>query len=476
MNEIFAGRKVEIAILQGLLHTSQSEMVALTGRRRVGKTYLAKHVYATTICFHFTGIKDASKVDQLTAFGRKLASYYSSPLIPGTPADWYVAFEQLKTHINNQKSKHKKVVFLDEIPWMATHRSGFMSALEHFWNDWAVDQNLVLVVCGSATSWMIQHVINNRGGLHNRITKYLSLKPFSLIEVEEFMKAKGIKMPRYELLQIFMAMGGVPHYLKEIQGGQSAIQNIDRICFSSTGLLKNEFINLYRSLFDHYKIYEEIVTVLALKRRGLTRGDIIQNTSLTNGGGLTRILKELEESSFIESYGPFGKKKRETLYRLIDEYSIFYLNFIQKEPKASDGIWLKLSQTPKYRSWAGFAFEGICLKHLNKIEQALGITGVYTESSGYISRGDEKSPGFQLDLIINRNDNAINLCEMKFSQSEISLSKSDADHLSKRREKFRSETGTKKYLFSTLITTFGLNANQHSIGLIDHVITMDQLF
>lgn len=470
---MLSGRDKEVTILNNLLQTNQSELLAVAGRRRVGKTFLIKSAYDGSITFQYTGKKDATKKVQLERFSTKLSSYYNIPFKAAPFSSWDFAFDQLKEYILSRKTKKKKVIFLDEMPWIATHKSGFLSAFEYFWNDWAVNQNIIVVVCGSATSWIIKNVLNNTGGLHNRVTKYINLKPFTLSETESYFKDRKINMPHYEIIQIYMAMGGIPHYLKEIKKGESAIQNIDRICFDEYGLLVNEFDNLYKSLFDNYENYEEIIRLLANKRMGLTRSAVIKGTSHSNGGGLTRILNELEESSFIRTYQPFDKEIKQTLYRLTDEYSAFYINFIENKRSRGKGVWIKMSQTSKYKSWSGFTFEGICIKHIQKIKTVLGISGIYTEESSFVLKGN---PGFQIDMIIDRADNAINICEMKYYNGPYTLNKSQAEELQARREIFRAETKTKKYLFNTLVTTFGLKEGKYNLGIIDHVITMDQLF
>jgi len=323
---------------------------------------------------------------------------------------------------------------------------------------------------------MIDNVVNNKGGLHNRITRHINLKPFTLAEVDDYLSSKNIHYPQYEILQLYMAMGGIPYYLKEIQSGDSAIQSIDKICFSKQGILKDEFHKLYSSLFDNYEAHETIVRLLATKRKGMTRNEILKHTKLKSGGGLTRTLTELEESSFIARYPTFGKSKRSQLYRLIDEYSIFYLNFIEKNKKATKNLWLQLSQTAKYKAWSGFAFEGVVIKHIDEIKKALGILGIYSEQATFQLAGTKTKEGFQIDLIIDRNDNTINLCEMKFYNAELRLSKKQTEHIRKRREAFRIATKSKKLLLNTLVTTYGLEHNHNSIGIIDNHLSMDSLF
>jgi AAA+ ATPase superfamily predicted ATPase len=471
---IFVGREAEINILKELFTRNQSDLIAVLGRRRIGKTYLVKKVFKDQLIFHFTGIKNADKNTVIKEFTRKITELSHSAFTIAPPTTWMDTFGLLKSYLKSINSKKKKVVFLDEFPWMDTHKSGFLSAFEYFWNDWAVDQNIIIVVCGSSTSWMLKNVVNNKAGLHNRITKYINLHPFTLKETRELLAARGIKLPFYEIVQLYMALGGVPYYLNEIKAGESAIQNIDRILFGENSTLKHEFSNLYRALFDQYEKYETIVKALSTKQKGLTRAEIINTTHLTNGGGLSRMLDELEESSFIKSFQPFGKEKKDTLYRLVDEYSVFYFQFNPSKKQA--GSFIKMSTSPKYKSWAGFAYESLCIKHVHKIKEALGISGIFSQENSFFFKGNDSESSFQIDMLIDRSDNAINLCEMKFYGNEYEFSRKESEQLRKRRELFREKTQTKKYLINTLITTYGLKSNENSVGVIDKVILMEQLF
>lgn len=471
---LFVGREEETLALQSLMKLEQSDLVAVLGRRRIGKTYLVKHAYKSQFTFHITGIKNADKQTMIRAFCTKIEEYSNAKFPIAVPDNWMDTFNLLKKYLQSLPTSQKKVVFLDEFPWMDSHKSFFLPAFEFFWNDWAVDQNIVVIVCGSSTSWMLNNVVNNQAGLHNRITKYIRLEPFSLREVQQFFHAKNIKLPQYDILQLYMALGGVPYYLNEVQKGESVIQSIDRVLFSEKSSLKNEFQNLYRALFDQYEKYETVIRALATKQKGLTRQEIIEATKISNGGGLTRILVELEECFFIQSFQPFGKAKKDMIYRLMDEYSLFYFQF--RPDKNGAGSFLQMSSGPKYKTWAGFAFEALCIRHIRQIKQALGIGGIYTLESSFYNKSSAQGEGFQIDLLIDRSDNSINLCEMKFYAVEYEMTKKDAEKLHTRRELFRIKSQTSKYLINTLITTFGLKTNEHSASVVDKVLKMEHLF
>ena len=470
------GRQKEQEVLRKALYSNEAEMISVIGRRRVGKTFLIKKTYGSRIVFDVSGIQHAPKEEQLRNFARQLVEAAPDSLITQPPKDWLDAFFQLATFLKQVDLSEKKVVFFDELPWMATHKSGFLRGLSWFWNSWAVNHNIVVVICGSAASWMINKVIKHKGGLHNRVTKRIHLKPFSLAETEEYLTNRHIHFDHYQLIQLYMAMGGIPHYLKEIESGQSAIQNIDRICFAEDGLLQDEFVNLYPALFQNADDHIAIIRALATTHKGLSRKKILEIAKLVDGGKPTRVLTELEQSGFISSYFPFGKKKKGKLYRLTDAYSLFYLQFIEKNIQQGGSVWQTLSQTQAWKSWSGYAFENICLQHVQQIKQALGISGVYSISSSFFKQGSETEAGTQIDLVIDRNDHVINLFEIKFYNTKVSISKAYAEILREKIRVFQETTKTRKYISLAMISTFGLTHNKHSLGLITNEFSMDVLF
>ena len=476
MTKTLIGRKKEQGILNKALESEEAEMIAVIGRRRVGKTFLITTTYQGRIDFKISGIQNAPRSEQLLNFATRLLEVAPTALVVTPPANWLEAFILLIAYLKQKDQKEKLVVFFDELPWMATHKSGFLRGLSFFWNSWAVEQNIVVVICGSAASWMINKVIRHKGGLHNRVTRRIHLKPFTLAETEAYLTHRHIYFDRYQLIQLYMAMGGIPHYLKEIQSGKSAVQNIDVICFSEMGLLNDEFSNLYMALFDNPDYHIAIIRALATIQKGMSRTAILATTKLSDGGGISKVLEELEQSSFISSYRPFGKKKKEKLYRLTDEYSLFYLRFIENNQQEGEDIWQMLSQTQGWKSWSGYAFENVCLKHLPQIKKALGITGMYSVSASFMKKGNTEEVGTQIDLIIDRNDHVINLFEIKFYNTEFSITKSYAKNLRTKISIFQETTKTKKQIFLTLISTFGLHHNKHSLGLITSDLDMEVLF
>jgi AAA+ ATPase superfamily predicted ATPase len=466
------GRKKEIQILDEKFRSARSEFIAIYGRRRIGKTYLVRHVFHDKFTFRFTGLAHVTLGAQLANFDMAIQEQHPK-VVRNKPADWMEAFQQLRQVIERSRQR-KKVVFIDELPWLDTAHSGFIPALEHFWNSWAsARKDIVLLVCGSAASWMINTLINHKGGLHNRVTQKIKMEPFSLGECREFVKHKKISLDHYQLLQLYMVLGGIPFYWEAIEKGLSASQNINRICFEPNGLLTGEFNNLFKSLFARAERHEAIVETLAKKNKGLTRDDISKASKLANGGGLTRLLNELEESGFIRRYIPLGKKTRNSLFQLSDFFTLFYIRFMKEQKVLDKNHWQKLIDSPKYRAWSGYAFEQVALAHVPQIKNALGISGIETETSAW--KSSKVDPGAQIDLVIDRRDGVTNICEMKFSISPFIIDKKYDAELRNKISAFKAETRTGKSIFLTMLTTYGVQSNAYS-GNVQNNLSMDILF
>ncbi len=473
---IIIGREDEKNLLDSIISSEEPELVAVYGRRRVGKTFLIRNFFEKQLCFEFSGIHNAALQQQLENFSQALSSA-SRSLSFNQPKTWIQALGQLKEYLAPVIKKERKVIFFDEFPWVNTPRSGFLQAFENFWNVWASRQkNLVVIMCGSAAAWMLQKVINNRGGLHSRVTKKIRLLPFTISEVEAYLKSRKINLDRYQTLQLYMAMGGIPQYLKEIQTGESATHAIDRICFAKDGLLRDEFKNLYHSLFDDAANHTAVIRALAKKGTGLTRAEIIKACKLTSGGSTTQLLEELTESGFITPYIPFDRTVKDSIYKLSDEYSLFYIKFLEGSRLSGKGTWIKLSREASWKSWSGSAFESICMKHEIQLKKALGIESVQTETSVWRLKPKKNEQGAQIDLLVDRKDQCINICEMKFSISDFEITKSYAKELQRKLKVFYDNTLTRKTLFLTLVTSFGVKNKESYPGLIHNEITMDALF
>lgn len=470
------GRKKEIALLKSLETHRKSAFIAIYGRRRVGKTFLIRSVYENRFAFQLTGIANVGMKQQLANFHSALVRYFPEMEDQPLANDWFKSFQYLITGIENMpKDGRKKIIFLDELPWLDNPNSMFIPALEHFWNSWAsAREDIILAVCGSAASWMINQLINNTGGLYNRITHRIQLNPFTLTECEAFFKAISPGYERYQLLQLYMVFGGIPFYLESINPQKSATQNINELCFTQRGFLRNEFNKLFTSLFKKSERHISIVKALAKKSKGMERKDLLKAANLSNGGNATTVLNELVESSFIRKYNSFGKQKNKAIYQLSDFYSLFYLKFIQNNNPLDEDFWINGLDKPDIRAWSGYAFEQVCLRHLQPIKNALGIGSVQTQSSAWIgSNGTEKA---QVDLVIDRRDQVVNLCEMKFSIKTFTIDKAYSSNLRQKVGLFKEVTSTPKAVWLTFITTFGLTPNQYAQSLVHNSLTMDVLF
>lgn len=477
--EKIVGREEEIILLEEEFNSKGAGLIAVYGRRRVGKTFLIHNYFNDHLAFELTGMYGASMKEQLQQFSKALQQATGATLSLKPPENWVDAFHALEQYLNGKDNGKKWVVFLDEFPWLDSRKSGFLYAFEHFWNTWASRQsNMLVVICGSAASWMIRNIVNNKGGLHNRITQKMRLLPFNLAGTETYLKSRGVNLDRYQILQIYMALGGIPQYLKTVGKGDSATQVIEKACFSKNGLLTGEFNNLYGSLFEIADNHIKVIRALAGTTKGLTRQEIIKVCKLSSGGRTTLMLKELEESGFIKSVLPYNKITKDAIYRLIDEFSIFYLKFMDNNNSSDKHRWAKLSAGSSYKIWSGMAFEAVCLKHVTQIKKGLGIEGIETEESAwrYVPGKGKKERGAQIELLIDRKDRNINICEMKFYIDEYSIDKSYATELSQKLEVFQEKTKTKKTLFLTIIATYGIKDNGYSDKLVQKSLTMDTLF
>lgn len=469
------GRIEERQRLDQLLTSVSAEFIAIYGRRRVGKTYLVREHFKKQLCFELTGVRAGKLQDQLGYFHEELERRSKKEQPP--PKSWRAAFAQLRKHLESLRGESKRVIFLDEVPWLDSHRSGFRSALDHFWNHFlSRHPRFILIICGSAASWIVKKVVDDKGGLHNRVTAPpIRLEPFTLAETASFLKSRRIKLTSYELITLAMVMGGIPMYLRDAEPGQSAAQIIDASCFHKDGRLRNEFSKLYPALFDHSERHIEIIRELAAHPQGRTRTQLTD--AYSSGGRLSTTLFELDEAGFVSAHQAFGKKIKDTVYRLTDEYSLFYLKWIERSRPAAPGKFLRLQQSAGWRAWSGYALEALAFKHLPEICDALGIGVLSPDAYSWVHRPNKTWPkGTQIDLLLDRPDNTINLIEIKFSNEPFTITKSYAEDLRNKVGTFRGVTGTRKNLFLAFLTTHGVTPNAYAQELVQSEITTDQLF
>ena len=443
----------------------------------MGKTFLIRQHLKNNIVFDLSGTKEGAKEQQLHNFFGEYLLRTEGRKETQTPQTWHQAFDYLAKYLSElPQTAAKYVVFLDEMPWLDTPKSEFISALEFFWNQHVSKMdNVLLIACGSASSWIRKNLINARGGLYNRVTQRIKLMPFNLYETALFVQNLGVNLPQYQILELYMVMGGIPFYLKEIEKGKSAIQLIDEICFSSQGLLNEEYNQLYHSLFRNAEYHITIIETLAARPQGMTRTEIATDTKI-NEAALTKTLEELVECDFISIFLPFLNKKKDAVYKLTDLYSLFYLKFIKHNKGTGSKIWEQLSKQSNYTAWSGYAFENICMMHIPQIKSALGISGVYTKHSSWKFKGDDALPGAQIDMVIDRADQIIHICEAKFTKENYALNNDYSARLRLRKTIFKQATETKKAVFTTLLTTYAALQNKYYLEEIDSEITMDKLF
>jgi AAA+ ATPase superfamily predicted ATPase len=467
------GRTKEIQILKNAVDSQQPEFIAVFGRRRVGKTYLVKEFFNNKFTFSYTGALNCSTKTQLSYFYDSLIEYGLEKC--PAPRTWPEALKLLKQVIT-QSDENRKVVFLDELPWMDAPRSGFISAFEHFWNSWgSAQKDLLLIICGSSTSWITNKVIRNRGGLHNRVTKQIHLEPFSLLECEQYSKSLGLNLNRNKIIEGYMVMGGVPLYWSKLDKAKSLAQNINDIFVAENGELRYEFSDLYASIFNRPEKYFKIIESLSSKKSGMTRAEIISAAKMDSSGKLSEILEDLIQCGFIRKYNHTSRRSKDALYQLVDFYTLFYYNFVKDAHGTDENYWLKLLSTPTYHTWCGLAFERVCLMHTKQIKQALGISGIMANVYSWQVKKTDEHPGVQIDLLIDRADNVVSICEMKYAPNGYTMTTAEAEKINTRLRVFYLYLPTKKGLQFVLITSNGIKNNSQLIN-IDKELTADNLF
>jgi uncharacterized protein len=443
------------------------------GRRRVGKTFLVNTFFEEERCFYLTGIQNQPMKVQLQAFANELS--FRQNKIVSRPKDWLEAFALLRNYVQTVETTTKKVIFIDELPWIDSPKSNFIQIFAHFWNSWAAwEGNIILVIAGSSTSWMVNKIYNDRGGFHNRVTKRIWLEPFKLSETEAFFKSKNIQLSRYEIVLIYIAFGGVPFYLNEVKIGESAAQCIERLCFVEDGLLKNELDNLYASIFDTPEVHIRIVKALAQHPYGMERTQLLKQAKITNSEASTKILEELVDNDYLYYMIPYGKKANKGKYILADFYSRFHFNFIDN-PKISN--WMSVIESNTYKTWCGLAFEWLCHYHKKEILKGLGISGIRHYAISYLNvKDDNRKMTGQIDMLIDRADNILNLCEITFSNDVYVISEEEGDIIRKKMWYLMRKVKQHKSVYPVMITPFGCEKNMYYLGLFNHQLDLDCLF
>lgn len=473
------GRVYEQKLIRDYWNSGKSELVAVYGRRRVGKTYLVKKCFGEKFDFWFTGMYETPRSVQLYQFSCELERYSGKKV--GPLKSWLDAFSALRNYLLSLK-KERLAVFLDELPWMDSPKSGFIAAFSNFWNMWpSSESKLKLFICGSATTWMMNHIIGDKGGLYGRVCRPIYLPPFTLRETEQFLgEVKGIELGRYQILEAYMVLGGIPYYLDMIEKGVPLDSCIDNLFFRIGAPLRDEYDFLFRSLFKESVLYRRIVETLSKSLKGMTREQIRQSLKFGDGGRLTEALDNLCQCDFIRRYSAIGKSGKDMMYQLCDLFSLYHLNFVMRSNGQDERFWSNMSGSGARRAWSGYAFEQVCLHHLRQLKETLGISGILSNAcswscKGFVDADGTTWPGGQVDLVIDRNDSTIDLCEMKFCRDEFVI---DADYDKRLRERmslFQKVTGTKKSVRQVFVTTYGVKTNSYS-SIVQSQVTIDGLF
>jgi len=477
---MIVGRENEQRLLENLYKSNEAQFACLYGRRRIGKTFLVREFFANKDCifFHTTGTQKASAKKQIKKFTGVVSTTFFDGIAIETPKNWEEALDLLHKQISKITTK-KIVIFLDELPWMATPKSGLLQEIDYFWNHhWAKIKNIILIVCGSSASWLIRKIIYNKGGLHNRTTCQMKLLPFNLHETKKYLHSKNIKLNNNHMVDLYMAFGGVPYYLSYIQPGLTSQQNIQKLIFDKNAPLKDEFNKLFESLFSSADSYIELIKIIVKKREGIRRVELQNLAKLSSGGGrLSKRLNDLIEVGFIEEYIPWGRNRGE-YYKLIDEFCLFYLHWVysKKREQFASNYWAGQRQKSAYYAWAGYAFESICIKHANQIIQSLNIDSASTIGSWRFIPRKKLETGAQIDMIIDRTDNAITLCEIKYTEGSFLIDKQYAAKLQNKIKIFKLVTKVTKQIFLVLISANGLKRNKYAEELISSVVTLNDLF
>ncbi|MES2199677.1 MAG: ATP-binding protein [Chlamydiota bacterium] len=477
------GRKKEISSLKSIVSSKKAEFIAVYGRRRIGKTYLIQHCLSKVgVYLEFTGLKDGKLKVQLANFAESLTNTFYPGVPIAAPKSWKAAFNLLTQEIKKVPSSKKIIIFFDELPWIAARKSEFLQNLDYFWNtNWRLLPNFKLIVCGSAASWMINNLINAKGGLHNRLTKSILLEPFNLSETGDFLESRKIKLPQKQVLDLYMVMGGVPYYLEQLDPSQSITKNINQLFFKKDGLLYGEFSRLFKSLFDASELNMRIIKEIAKHHYGVSCLNLVNSIGKKTGGRFKERLLELEACGFIERFLPYGRKKRDHYYRVIDEYVLFYLKWLVDIEDGAGLLrggdyWAKLSKSLAWFSWAGYAFENICYKHIDWVLHALGLDKVVCSCSYWSQQAFQEKDGAQVDLLIDRDDGAVTLCEIKYSSTMFTVDKACAKNLMKKVEVLESSLKEPKQVFISMITTVGVKNNLWVNELVSNVVCLRDLF
>jgi AAA+ ATPase superfamily predicted ATPase len=410
----FIGRKVEIAQLTALIDLPRPSIAVIYGRRRVGKSELIRHVTQGKNVLSFEGLEGQPKHKQIKNFLFQLSA--QSNIREKNISDWPDALILLRTLTQDGQW----IIILDEFQWMANYQNELVSVIKMIWEKYlSQNPDLTLILCGSIASFMKSKVLKS-SALYGRTDYELNLHELNLSEISEFFPGKGSD----EVIDTAMLVGGIPKYLELISEYPSLYDALEPLAFSQDGFFKTEYDRLFASHFGKKPIFMKIIQTLATNPYGLTTGKLAKEMQVASGGTLCHQLDDLESAGFLHSIIPFDKPEGSKLrkYILMDAYVRFYHSIIRgsmKETTPPNTQFHAIMSSPRYAAWAGMAFEFLCMRHHKEISRILGFHGIPYTAGPFFQRKTLDTPGVQIDLLFERSDKILVLCEMKYLLASV---------------------------------------------------------
>ncbi len=468
-------RKEEKKDLEYCERSKKSELICVYGRRRVGKTFLVEQTFRD-FAFRAVGLEKGTTKQQLKSFGQRLIEYGDD--IKQTPENWFEAFSRLDKILSGESIRRslngKKIVFLDEFPWFATKKSDFLVAFEDYWNRRGTqDGDLLFIICGSATSWIIKNVIKNTGNMFQRVTKKICVEPFTLAETELFFKDREFDWSREQIAECQMIFGGLPFFFDLMNTSQSLVKNINRLLFDKDALFGDETKKLLDATLSESPIYEKILSKLAFARYGIKKSELQVEIAAPNGT-YGRAVQDLVDCGYVIEYKKKYEEYNPLYIQLVDPFLLFHYHYLSKE-KRIDSYEDLIGNIGRYDNWRGTAFEILCLNNTASIKSALGIRGVKTECYPWYNSTDKKNERVQIDMVIERADKITNLCEIKYTNKPFVIDASYEQELIKKRDIFKEKTGTSQALKVIIISAAGVSGTRYT-SYISDIITLDDIF
>jgi hypothetical protein len=467
---MFVGRKNELRMLNDAYRSGKDELVVLYGRRRIGKSSLVKRFAEKKKAYYeFEALEGETTPGQINHFLQQLKKQIDDPILDSVRfANWEQVFTYLTEKVINRKSKVKKILFLDELPWMAAGRIRLVSLLKYYWDNHWKSKHVMLILCGSVASFMVKKVLHSNA-LYGRTTIEILLKGFS---PEEAARLLSKKRSREETLNYQLVFGGVPKYLEQINTSQSFNKNMNTLCFSPHGIMLKEVERIFYSQFREPRTYLKIINLL--KNGIFSLSEISSKTKIPSGGGLKQYLKNLERAEMIRSYIPFDRSGNSKFkkYTLADEFLVFFFKYMGPnlrviKESSSRRLFETLTQN-SFDSWLGFAFERFCLKHAGLLALVMDFADDILLASPYFKKNDER---FQIDLLYQRADRVITVCEIK--HQNIKIGTNIIPEMQRKCALLKVPRGYA--LEKALISLYGPDNSLKDTGYFHHFVTLDDI-